>query len=78
MNKLIVVLALFLSGCATPGMWTNPDKNQAQFEEDRLSCWQAGEQYAANISAHGNPILINQRARECMTAKGYKWQAKPK
>jgi hypothetical protein len=78
MNRMLVVFALLIAGCAAQGMWIHPEKTQSQFETDRCECIKDGEQYAANISAHGNPIIVNDRAKKCMLTKGYKWQATPK
>ncbi|MGE3293851.1 MAG: hypothetical protein AB7O95_20985 [Geminicoccaceae bacterium] len=71
-RRLIPVLALILSGCAT-GMWTHPTKDQERFNVDRYECIKDGEQYAANLGFNGNPLIVNDRARECMVVKGYVW-----
>lgn len=74
---LIPILALMVSGCAT-GMWTHPTNGQAQFNADAYECQKDGEQYAANLGFNGNPLVVNDRARQCMAVKGYVWTTTPR
>jgi uncharacterized protein YceK len=58
-----LLLVLLLSGCAS--VWVNPDKNEAQFTEERYAC----ERDAAPVQ---DMIRASGMFARCMQAKGWR------
>ena len=73
----LVTLAM-LTGCTTTVSWNHPTKDEEQFTQERYDCIKDGEQYAANLGFNGNPMIVANRARECMAVKGYTFTKAPK
>ena len=73
MKKLVAsILALFfMVGCATT--FTHPTKTQADFEQDKYECERIAVQYAADMGAEGNPLIISEQMSRCLQLK-YGWQ----
>lgn len=60
-----------LTSCTTTNLWNHPTNDEAQFTQDRYVCIKDGEQHAANLGFNGNPMIVADRARECMQIQGY-------
>ena len=73
----LVILAM-LTGCTTTVSWNHPTKDEEQFTQERYDCIKDGEQLAANLGFNGNSMIVVNRARECMTVKGYTFTKAPK
>lgn len=72
LGALFVALVLLLSACGTVPTYYKDGTTQEQFNKDLYDCQQAAAQYAANMGAPANPLVIGPEVQECMTRKhGY-------
>jgi hypothetical protein len=72
MRAAVLLTVAVISGCAAQPTYYHPHKTQADFDRDKYGCHQEAVQYAANLGFHGNPLIVNQQAHECMVQKhGY-------
>lgn len=71
---LLILVCIGLQGCAAQGVWNHPTKVEADFKLDVYKCERDGEEYAANLGFHGNPLIVRDRGRDCMKAHGYTWK----
>lgn len=72
MNKIIILsLCLLLQGCQT--LYIHPNKTQDDFFKDKYDCEQDAVQFSHNFAASGNPLIIQDRIKQCLEQK-YGWQ----
>jgi hypothetical protein len=73
MKIIFTIFVLSVAGCATSGTWLNNSKTPEQAQVDNYECRRDGEQYAENLGFGGNPLIVADRARECLRVRGYAW-----
>lgn len=70
MRMRTIILAVILSGCASPTIWwTKPGFDMAQFRQDDYACTQD----AFNTRWGSSGVLY----RQCMMARGYNERTPP-
>lgn len=71
MKSLIPVVALvFCASCATT--YHHPEKTEAQFQKDLYECETIANQRTADKGYAGNPFIVQDEIKKCMTIKyGY-------
>ena len=77
MKIILLAPAMMLAGCITPPTYYHPTKSQSDFERDSYDCEMDARQRATYAGSPGNPILIPDYYRDCMTRKHGYTEGKP-
>ena len=71
MKYIIIVLVVFISGCATTLM-TKPGATDQMAMKDNMECELMGTQYASGMGFNGNLFIIADYKTQCLRMRG--WQ----
>lgn len=71
MKYIIIVLVVFISGCATTPM-TKPGATDQMAMKDNMECELMGTQYASGMGFNGNLFIIADYKTQCLRMRG--WQ----